>query len=515
MTKKDMKGGSILNSITDAISSASRSAIVSAEHVALKAALFDIPSDEQIDYLQKWFRYFGITPSISNTAMEVVLVPIVIVAIIAFIYQRVIVELGNLKMVAMDNWEWSLIIIIFLLAIWTIYPGTIPWIFVWIYTKIASIFYWLYTNIVPPSTQAFLASPVATTEGFAERSSLKEIQTDPERMTLVNIQPASVKQIGYTGPQEKMGKFQPDLAIMGAVRAGVRFFTLQIDYLENTVNSNFDKVNFPTLLYRNDSNEIVCTNGASIADIAKNLAIYAFNTDFPSSRQPLILYLHFVRTPDYITKPDAYMNFLANVAEALGPIQKYIVKSNENTDFTRQQNERALLYTPLTIFENKILLFTNADTTVFRNAAKLSMTPVPLNKDLDYMACMRVYLDDNNDNLGITGSASEQSPYAVVASYDRLNGMSKRDKESFAMRGKTRFVIAMPTMMQKVSQTDIQTMFTTMAVNTVPMNLFGGTDTEIKSNIISWNGKPFYNLKPALLQSTKVAVAGYTPPPTI
>jgi hypothetical protein len=358
-------------------------------------------------------------------------------------------------------------------------------------------------------------------ESFVDKTSVAEGPTNAEQVTLVNIQPVSIKQTGYAGPTEKGGSFETDVTIINAIREGVRFFVLQIDYLEKAPDgSGFDPVNVPTLLYRDDSGTLISKNGASIADIAKQMSTYAFNIDFPSNTQPLILYLHFVRTPNLITKPDKYMKFLMDVASALAPIQSLILNKHDSTDFTRQKNERVLLHSPLKNFEKKILLWTNADTTVFRNVEKLSIAPIALNQDLDYMACMRVYLDDSNDVIGVTTVAAETA-HAVIVPFKRFKrmkdkrGVPNKEKQDFAMKGKSRFVIAMPGQTEEVKQTEIDKLLKTAGVNTVPMNLFGKSVPDVKAQLTLWGGNTFFRMKPVLIQSTKAAVAGYTPPPNV
>lgn len=356
-------------------------------------------------------------------------------------------------------------------------------------------------------------------EPFVDKTAVAEATDDAEQVTLVNIQPVSVKQAGYVGPTEKDGEFETDRSIIEATRAGVRFFVLQIDYLEKSLGDGFDPVKTPTLLYRNDSGTLISKNGASIADLANQLSTYAFNTDFPSHTQPVILYLHFIRTPDALANPDKYLAYLKSVAEALAPIQPYILNKYETTDFTRQKNERILLYSPLSNFEGKILLWTNADTSIFRNTAKLSMAAPPLAQDLDYMTCMRVYLDDENDSFGVTSVAYEAAAHAVIVPFKRVNAMKERRGETnkqlqdFAMKGKTRFVIAMPGQTEETKQKDIQRVMKKAGVNTVPINLFGKTSQEILPQINSWEGQPLLRMKPVMLQSSKAAVVGYTPPP--
>ena len=356
-------------------------------------------------------------------------------------------------------------------------------------------------------------------EPFIDKTAVAEATDEAEQVTLVNIQPVSVKQAGYVGPAEKDGEFETDRAMIEATRAGVRFFVLQIDYLEKSLGDGFDPVKTPTLLYRNDSGTLISKNGASIADLAKQISTYAFNTDFPSHTEPLILYLHFIRTPDALANPDKYLAYLKSVAEALAPIQRYILNKHDTTDFSRQKNERVLLYSPLSNFERKILLWTNADTSIFRNTAKLSMGAVPLAQDLDYMSCMRVYLDDENDSFGVTSVAYEGPAHAVIVPFKRMTAMKERrgeinkEMQDFAMKGKTRFVIAMPGQTEEAKQNDIQRVMKKAGVNTVPINLLGKTSQDILPQINSWEGQPLLQMKPVMLQSSKAAVVGYTPPP--
>jgi hypothetical protein len=358
-------------------------------------------------------------------------------------------------------------------------------------------------------------------EPFVDKTAVAEGPTDSEQVTLVNIQPVSVKQAGYMGPKERGGSFETDITVINAIREGVRFFVLQIDYLEKAPGgSGFDPINVPTLLYRDDKGALISKNGASIADIAKKLSTYAFNADFPSNTQPLIVYLHFVRTPDLISSPNKYLKYMMDVAAALQPIQSLILNKHDSTDFTRQKNERVLLYSPLKNFEKKILLWTNADTSVFRSVEKLSIAPIALNQDLDYMVSMRVYLDNSKDTFGITTVAPDTA-YAVIVPFKRLKGMkdkrgvTNKEKQDFAMKGKTRFVIAMPGQTEEVTQADIDKVLKTTGVNTVPMNLFGKSAPSIKSQLTLWGGATFFRMKPALIQSSKAAVAGYTPPPNV
>jgi hypothetical protein len=83
------------------------------------------------------------------------------------------------------------------------------------------------------------------------------------------------------------------------------------------------------------------------------------------------------------------------------------------------------------------------------------------------------------------------------------------------MKNKSRFVIAMPDQTEDVTPKQIRNLLTSAGVNTVPMNLFGKSDVDIKDQISFWGDTVFLKMKPAVLQSSKAAVAGYTPPPNI
>jgi len=334
-----------------------------------------------------------------------------------------------------------------------------------------------------------------------------------DQYTLINIQPAAVKQVAFVGPHIVQGKFDPASGIINAMTAGVRFLTLQIDYLDSQLDSSkFDDVGVATLVYRNNAGVITSSNGISISDIAKNIATYSFNTQFATSTQPLILYLHFVRTPDYITAPDKYIKFLSGVAAALAPIRSMVAQGSGNTLFGRQQNEKILLYTPLQSFDKQILVLCNVDTTIFRNAAQMGIPSVSLNHDLDSLVLMRVFLDDEHDSLGATNIASDTIPYAVIVPLKRLAKMTTKQRATFAQKGKKRFTIAMPDQMSDPSQDSIKDLLTTTGVNVIPVNLLGRTYQDIAGNLTAWGKTPFYNIKPLALQSAQIATTPYGGP---
>jgi len=323
---------------------------------------------------------------------------------------------------------------------------------------------------------------------------------------LVNIQPLSIKHTGFVGPAEKGGSFDPALGIQTAVRSGVSFFTLQIDYLERAQDSSkFDAINVPTLVYRDSVGNLISSNGASINAVAKQLATYAFSPDLGASQYPIIVYLHFVRAPDPLKKPEAYLDFMKKVSQALEPIHKFILKdSGEN--FRRQKSESSLLQLTLTSIPNKIILLSNADTTIFRNSHATG-AGVSIVSDLDSFINMRVYAESSADRIGLT-QATDTKPSAVLVTYGRLNGMSASEKSAFAMKGKSRFVIAMPGPLDNPSYSELKSLLNETGVNAIPLNLIGTDAAPINKIISLWSSaRPYYMVKPMMLQSYKTTVS--------
>ena len=63
------------------------------------------------------------------------------------------------------------------------------------------------------------------------------------------------------------------------------------------------------------------------------------------------------------------------------------------------------------------------------------------------------------------------------------------------MKGKTRYVIAMPSQMKNPTTDSIKTVISKCGVNSVALNLFGESVDELKGKIKVWNGQPFYTVK--------------------
>ena len=357
---------------------------------------------------------------------------------------------------------------------------------------ISYILYYLYVAPALSAANVDIAKQIATTlnvESFVNQA--------PDT-SLINLQSLAVKQIAYIGPSEVNGVFDVTVGIQSALKVGVRVFVLQISYLDvNKDSSKFDEKYVPTLVYRNDAGDLISSNGANIKEVAKTLAAYGFSESMNSVSQPLILYLHFQRTPNALREPEKYVKFLSSVARLLEPLQEYMLGSTPEGNFKRQQNESVLLTTPVSTLEKKVIVLCNADTTIFRNVTSLGLDNIDMKYDLDFMVNVRVYLDDSNsDTLGVTTQPlNGEKANAVIVPFKSLEGLSEENMDKFAMKGKTRYVIAMPSQMKNPTTDSIKTAITKCGVNCVALNLFGESVDELKGKIKAWNGEPFYTVK--------------------
>jgi hypothetical protein len=364
-------------------------------------------------------------------------------------------------------------------------------------------------DVFTSADQDFLGVFRTKKEGFQTAA-----DTFPELdMPLVNLQPLAVKQVAFIGPSEKGGKFNIKEGVQGQIKSGLRFLTFQVDYLDMKKDPNdFGEPFDPILIYRNDSGELISVNSADINAIANELATYAFSESVVNSTLPLVIYLHFVRTPSTKTTKDQirYLEFLNNTAKAFSPLSQYLLTSiGEGGVFTRQTQENILFKTPIGSIQNKVVFLTNVDTKRFNSKNLDGMPAYGIDSDLDYIVHARVYAETEEDSkIGVTQvSTAIIPPTAVLVSYDRILKLTDKEKELFAKRGQNRFVIAMPSQMKNPKSKDLNDVLNTLGVNVIPLNIFGEDMDELKKKVSIWKENQFLHFKPGPLQSTSGAVS--------
>jgi hypothetical protein len=314
--------------------------------------------------------------------------------------------------------------------------------------------------------------------------------------TLINLQPRTIKQVGFLGPLPE-GSFD-STATAQALRGGFRSFIFQIDYLDTRRDlTKYADQNIPTLLYRGDDGSLLSTNSADITEVATTISNMAFRPEVPSYTEPVIIYLHFLRTPSSLRDPEGYLSFLSQVATALNPLAPNHLGMTPHGIFHRQKQESILLSTPLSSFEGQVIVLSNADTSVFRSKKK-EISPA---NDLDYWVNMRVYLNSATDKFGVTQAPpAGVTPSAIIVGLDTLLGLSSEKADAFASQTKTQFVIAMPSQMKNPTDAELDTAINTLGVNVVPIDIFSDSLDVTKKLVDEYSGMTF-RPKPVALRN--------------
>jgi hypothetical protein len=319
-----------------------------------------------------------------------------------------------------------------------------------------------------------------------------------EEMTFINLQPLAIKDVGFIGPYPN-GTYDAVTATGNALKGGFRFLTLHIDYMD-TSKPGFEKSGEPTLLMRSAGGALMSLNSGSIQDVATTVANLAFRPEVPHNMRPVILYLHVVRAPNPISEPNAYIRFLSKIATAINPIAPMHLGLTPLGNFTRQKMEDTILVTPINNFEGHVMILSNADTSLFRSTTKSTERYDPA-QDLDFWVNMRVYLDSEDDNLGITQPAdSSVTPSAVIADLNRILNLSAGAASNFAGKSKRRYVIAMPSRTTNPTVKDIDKAINTLGVNAIPIDIFTDTTANVMSIVGEYANMP-YHPKPAALRN--------------
>jgi hypothetical protein len=327
-------------------------------------------------------------------------------------------------------------------------------------------------------------------------------KTPPPQHLLINTAVLSTRLTGFLGPYES-GVFDEDNATRLSLTAGARCLILEIDY-ENNIYE-------PKLIYRDGWNMKQSLNTGNINAVAKSIASRAFKPDnngAPASvaNDPLIIVLYFVRLPNKSTQSLDYVRYLGKVAAQLDPIKNLLIGITPQGDFRRQGLESQLFFMPTSIYQNKIILLTNADTTLFRNINNIGLSgEIGVKEDLDFMIHARLYGRESPSPFGITGSPSSSvKPAAVITTPeywtmtppDRVESAVQSTKESWTL-----VMTPVSSATNQIKEVDMNNLLKIYGVNSIPFTLF--SDSKL-TDIYTATGKPFnttsWIAKPQLIQ---------------
>lgn len=293
-------------------------------------------------------------------------------------------------------------------------------------------------------------------------------------ISLLNIQPFTVKQAGFLGPVQA-GVFEEGTAIEQALRAGVRTFVFQIDYHEDSTKGppSFPEAGEPSLLYRDDSGKLVSLNAGSILRVSKFLAELAFSDKIVSKTDPVVILLHGLRAPDPIEKPKEYIRYCSAIAKQLKPLAPFHLGLTSEGDYHRQALQGQLFTTPFQKFEKKIIILSTFDTSMFRNVKKLGLSTIDPVEDLDYWVNAQIFTEKPTKVSGVAAVAPANTKVrASIVSLSEILNLSEADKKVWATRNKDIFTIAMPSQNTNPNEEGFMTALTNLGINVVPLDIF-------------------------------------------
>lgn len=321
-------------------------------------------------------------------------------------------------------------------------------------------------------------------------------------MNLINSQVLAIKDTGFIGPYPN-GKYDEEDATSKVLKAGFRFLTLQVDYLDTAKDPTlFEKPGLPALLIRSSTNSLLSGNSGSIHTVASAIANVGFRPEVPNNLEPIVLYIHVNSTPDPLKSPEEYLKFLSVIARQLNPLAPMHLALTPTGNYTRQKLENELLVTPLSTYNGQVIIMSNVDTSLFRNRSYTAYEPA---EDFDFWVNMRVYLQDAADVLGVsTMPPKSVTPAAVVADLKRILKINGTLVKTFAANAKNTFTIAMPDRTTNPTPEDFKNALENYGIHAIPIDIFSDSAENVLQMASEYNNMPYFP-KPAALRMTPPA----------
>jgi len=293
-----------------------------------------------------------------------------------------------------------------------------------------------------------------------------------EEQNFVNFYALACRYPGYLGPM-KNGYYDPDIGIQNAVNAGCRTFVFDIDYLDDCKDTPY----FPRLVVRDtqgkllinyQSNQPLCNSmeNNTIKTVCEKINFYAFAESCQNKTDPVIIVLYFLRQPPGSYKSKTVLDYYSNVAKSMAPFQdRFITNELDGGTFYRQKQEARLLINKISDYNGKVLVFSNANTTGFRETQTYSSE-----EDLDYMVHLR--LSYTQTKMGVTDNDSGAS-FGILQTAEDFTIVPASQQGDVMESTKLRWTICLSKdPAQQVSQATYKTITETFGVNCVPTILF-------------------------------------------
>ena len=90
----------------------------------------------------------------------------------------------------------------------------------------------------------------------------------------------------------------------------------------------------------------------------------------------------------------------------------------------------------------------------------------------------------------------------IVKAADIL-ALSDEKTDTFALSGRSRFIIAMPSQMNNPVAKDVDTLVNRLGVNMMPLDIFSDSIDNVKALVAEYNNMPFHPKSPGLINSSQ------------
>lgn len=327
--------------------------------------------------------------------------------------------------------------------------------------------------------------------------------TSADQKALVNYAPLTVLQPGFVGPLRN-GVYNTRDGTISALKVGARCFVLPIDYYDDSSlpEDLFYGANKPVMLMRDEGDNIRSLNAGRIQDVAQAIADIAFSNQIPVTTDPIIVVLYFKRTPPAQTKE--YLRFLSQAAKELAPLRPYMLGQTPEGSYFRQGRQNELLYSPVSLFERKVLLFTNVDTTLFRTPETVGDSKYSPSDDLDYLVNLRLYKQSVDTNVGSTSVADTNTFARGIVEKVSYYTAIPADREMDTINStKIRWTMALGSYGENPEEETVKKLLTKYGVQSIPIYMFDIQDKE-KKILALWKDA-YYRIKPNQIRFTRPA----------
>ena len=261
----------------------------------------------------------------------------------------------------------------------------------------------------------------------------------PSEQCFVNFYSLACRFSGFIGPMDE-GYWDPETSIRLAVKAGCRTFVLEIDYMDECMGDTISY--YPRIAIRDvqgrlrinyESDKPACNSGrrSNIRDVCGKINDYAFSSSCTNNTDPVIIVLYFLRQPPGAYNSTAVLDYYSNVAKGLSCFKnRFLTNELDGGTYYRQTQQSKILINNIKDYYNKVLIFSNANTSGFRT----DKSHYASDEDLDFLVnlCLKYNpptnsnIIDNSSNFGVLSSVEDYLQIPADRSYKLIEDTKLR-----------------------------------------------------------------------------------------